>query len=160
VLRLSGALKYNWSLRSVPANSSAKLVNPTSVHPTFTPKKAGTCVATQRPQSVKYNVAISGCRHESQDSCCCCGWFHCCFRYLASTRPGDCVGRLETATSTLTQNFSKLAVDLTDWFAWVVLDAVRVVCVGVQVVLLCRLFYCAGCFTVCTKSYGGAAVNV
>jgi len=41
-----GALTYNWSLSSVPASSSAQLVNPTSVHPTFTPDKAGTYVAS------------------------------------------------------------------------------------------------------------------
>jgi hypothetical protein len=40
-----GALTYNWSLGSVPTNSSVRLVNPTSVHPTFTPDKAGTYVA-------------------------------------------------------------------------------------------------------------------
>ena len=38
---------------------------------------------------------------------------------------------METAISTLTQNFSKLAVELTDWLtAGVVLDAVRAICVG------------------------------
>ena len=41
----NGAPTYDWSFSSVPANSSAKLVNPTSVHPTFTPDKVGTYVA-------------------------------------------------------------------------------------------------------------------
>jgi len=41
-----GGLMYDWSWKSVPGNSSAQLVNPTSVHPTFTPDKAGTYVAS------------------------------------------------------------------------------------------------------------------
>ena len=68
---------------------------------------------------------------------------------------GDCVGRMETAISTLTQNFSKLAVKMTDWLtAGEVLDAEGHLRPGR------RLFYCVGSFTVCIKLYGEAAVNV
>jgi hypothetical protein len=56
---------------------------------------------------------------------------------------GDCVGRMETAISKLTQDFSKLAVELTDWLtAGEVLDPEGRLRRGR------RLFYCVGRFTV------------
>ncbi|MGZ4904680.1 MAG: PKD domain-containing protein [Halobacteriota archaeon] len=41
-----GALTYDWSLRSVPKESVARLFNHTSDRPTFTPDKAGTYVVS------------------------------------------------------------------------------------------------------------------
>ena len=41
-----GALTYDWSLTSVPKNSTAHLINQTSNRPAFTPDKAGTYVVS------------------------------------------------------------------------------------------------------------------